>query len=68
MNKQYCKVGSITPIATNNNAITLLEYQYQNFLNKASTKKYTDSNLVAFFELKALKIQKHLESLIKHSA
>ncbi|PHQ60486.1 MAG: hypothetical protein COC08_07205 [Maribacter sp.] len=65
MEKQYCKVGSVTPIAADSNAITLLEYQYQNFLDKASNMKYTDTKLVEFFESKALKIKKVLEDLMK---
>ena len=29
MNKQYCKVGSVTPMDANTDIISLLEYQYQ---------------------------------------
>ncbi len=65
MNKQYCKVGSVTSIAADSSAITLLEYQYQSFLDKASNMKYTDAKLVEFFESKALKIKKTLENLMK---
>lgn len=65
MEKQYCKVGQVTPIAANRNTITLLEYQYQNFLNKASNLEYTDAKLVEFFEHKAQKIQKMLENMMK---
>ena len=65
MNKQYCKVGSITPIAADSNTITLLEYQYQTFLDKAGNIKYTDTKLVEFFESKALKIKRVLENLMK---
>lgn len=65
MEKQYCKVGQVTPIAANRNAITLLEYQYQNFLDKASNLEYTDAKLVEFFEHKAQKIQKMLENMMK---
>ena len=65
MESQYCKVGQVTPITANRNAITLLEYQYQNFLDKAGNLEYTDSKLVDFFELKAKKIQKVLENMMK---
>ncbi len=65
MEKQYCKVGTVTPIAANGNAVTMLEYQYQNFLDKASNLEYTDARLVEFFEQKAQKIQKILENMLK---
>ncbi len=64
MENQYCKVGSVTPIAANRNAIHLLEYQYQNFLDKASNMEYTDAKLVEFFEQKAQKIKKVLENMM----
>jgi len=63
MEKQYCKVGSVTPIAANTDIITLLEYQYQNFLDKAS-KRQANSQLGEFFEQKAQKIKKTLEDLV----
>lgn len=62
MENQHCKVGTITPIAANRNMIHLLEYQYQNFLDKASN--INDAKLVAFFELKATKIKRILENLV----
>lgn len=64
MENQYCKVGAVTPIAANRNAIHLLEYQYQNFLDKASNLEYTDAKLIEFFEHKAQKIKKVLENLM----
>ena len=64
MENQYCKVGAVTPIAANRNAIHLLEYQYQNFLDKASNLEYTDAKLIEFFEQKAQKIKKMLENLM----
>ena len=36
MEKQYCKVGTVTPMEANTDIISLLEYQYQMFLDKAS--------------------------------
>lgn len=64
MEKQYCKVGTVTPIAAKPNVITLLEYQYQNFVDKASKMKYSNTKLSEFFEQKAQKIQKSLENLV----
>lgn len=64
MEKQYCKVGTVTPIASKGNLITLLEYQYKNFMEKASNLGNSDSKLVDFFEQKALRIQKSLENLV----
>ncbi len=61
MKNQYCKVGATTPIADGRHAIHLLEYQYQNFMEKAS--QINDAKLVEFFELKAQKIKKILENL-----
>lgn len=63
MEKQYCKVGTSTPFANNADVISILEHQYNHFMNKASEM---DSNrqLVEFFERKAQKIQKTLEELV----
>lgn len=63
MEKQYCKVGSVKPIDAHADIITLLEYQYQNFLDKASNMQ-SNSQLAEFFEQKAKKIQKILENLV----
>jgi hypothetical protein len=62
MEKQYCKVGSVTPIAATANPTTLLEYQYQVFLEKATQMKNT--NLGEFFETKAQRVKKVLETLV----
>ena len=64
MEKQYCKVGSVTPMTTGRQAVALLEYQYQSFMEKASNIKYRNTNLGEFFEKKAQKIQKMLEELV----
>lgn len=61
MKNQYCKVGAVNPISNGAKGISLLEYRYQNFLEKASTIK--DVKLIEFFELRAAKIKKTLESL-----
>lgn len=63
MENQYCKVGTVTPMTNGRQAIHLLEYQYQNFTDKASNMN--DAKLVEFFELKAEKIKKVLENLVK---
>lgn len=63
MEKQYCKVGTVKPIAANADIITFLEYQYQNFIDKASNMQ-SNTQLGEFFEGKAKKIQKMLESLV----
>jgi hypothetical protein len=65
MENQHCKVGSVTPMTANRNIISLLEHQYQTFLDKASNMEYTDAKLVEFCELKAQKIQKILENMMK---
>ncbi len=65
MDNQYCKVGAITPITSGHKALAQIEYQYQNFLNKASDFKTSDDKLAAFFELKARKLKKVLENIVK---
>ena len=64
MENQYCRVGAVTPIDQGRQAIALLEYQYQNFMEKAANLEYADTKLGEFFELKALKIKKVLENLV----
>lgn len=64
MENQYCKVGAVTPITNGSKAIAILEYQYQNFMEKASDMKYADAALREFFEQKAIKIGKILDKLV----
>jgi hypothetical protein len=64
MDNQYCRVGSVTPITSGRQAVALLEFQYQNFMEKASNMEYADAKLREFFEQKALKIRKILENLV----
>lgn len=64
MENQYCKVGAVTPITTGSKAIAILEYQYQNFMEKASDMHYADAALREFFEQKAAKIRRILEKLV----
>tara|TARA_R110000868_G_scaffold2277_5_gene17009 strand:- start:7603 stop:7797 length:195 start_codon:yes stop_codon:yes gene_type:complete len=64
MENQYCKVGSTTLIGSRSDELNLLQHQYQNFMDMASSKKYSDTKLAEFFELKAMKIQKIIQNLI----
>lgn len=62
MQKQYCKVGAVTPITSGNHAIDTLEIRYASFLQKASESQL-NPNLGEFFNRKAQQIKKVLESL-----
>lgn len=64
MEKQYCKVGTITPMTSGEQAIAMLEYQYENFLKKASNMDYSDAKLREYFEQKAQKLNRILENLV----
>lgn len=64
MEKQYCKVGTITPMTSGRQAIAMLEYQYQNFLEKASNMDYSDAKLREYFEQKAQKLSRILDNLV----
>ncbi len=64
MEKQYCKVGTVTPMTSGRQAVAMLEYQYQNFLDKAANMDYSDAKLREYFEQKAQKLNKVLESLV----
>ncbi|MDX1768528.1 hypothetical protein [Arenibacter troitsensis] len=63
MENQYCKVGSVSTITNAYKEISFLEHQYQSFMDKASSTKYSNSKLAEFFELKAAKIQKIIQTL-----
>ena len=64
MENQFCKVGNSKPMTANANIIDVLEYQYQQFVEKASSIEYTDAKLIEFFEQKAGKIRKTLEDMM----
>jgi len=64
MEKQYCRVGTITPFSKEEVPLTLLEYRYQNFLEKASDIQYANTRLGEFFENKARQFKKILEELV----
>ncbi len=61
MKNQYCKIGAVTPIALNRSSVHLLQYQYENFLDRAAK---SDAQLKDYFELKAQKLNKILENLV----
>lgn len=63
MDNQYCKVGTVTPITSGNHAISVLEYRYKTFLEKATDATYINTNLGEFFKRKAQGIKKILENL-----
>lgn len=64
MEKQYCRVGAVTPILNGNRSVAILQYRYENFLNKAMDANYMDTKLGEFFERKAQNIKKILEDLV----
>jgi hypothetical protein len=63
MENQYCKVGEVKPLNNEAQSVVLLEYLYQNFMEKASNIQYANTKLGEFFESKAKKIQKLLKKL-----
>lgn len=62
MERQYCKVGSINPIGSGAQELQLLKHQLQHFNQKANEAAQKNSALKDFFERKAQKIQKILQS------
>ncbi len=64
MENQNCRVGTVTPITSGNQAVAILEYRYQNFLEKAADVTYIGTELGEFFERKAQSFKKALESLV----
>lgn len=64
MENQNCRVGSVTPITSGNQAVAVLEYRYKNFLEKAADVAYIGTELGEFFERKARNLKKVLESLV----
>ncbi|WP_420400435.1 hypothetical protein [Flagellimonas sp.] len=63
MKNQYCRVGAVTPITSGNQAITVLEFRYQKFIEMAADAAYINTNLGEFFKRKAQSIKKVLEQL-----
>jgi len=63
MENQYCRVGSVKPMNNEEQSIALLEYLYQNFIEKSSNIQYANTKLGDFFESKALKFEKLLKNL-----
>ena len=64
MEKQNCRVGAVTPITSGTQAVAVLEYRYQSFIEKAADATYIGTTLGEFFEKKAQNIKKVLESLV----
>ncbi|MEO9510536.1 MAG: hypothetical protein ABJN84_16745 [Flavobacteriaceae bacterium] len=63
MKNQYCRVGAVTPITSGNQAISVLEFRYQSFVEKAADAMYIDTKLGEFFNRKAQEIKRILENL-----
>ncbi|WP_298928426.1 hypothetical protein [uncultured Allomuricauda sp.] len=63
MKNQYCRVGAVTPITSGNQAVSILEFRYQSFIEKATDATYMDTNLGEFFKRKAQGIKRILENL-----
>ncbi len=63
MQNQYCRVGTVTPITSGNHAISMLEFRYKSFLEKAADASNINTNLGDFFNRKAQELKKVLESL-----
>lgn len=63
MNNQNCRVGTVTPITSGSEAISVLEVMYNNFIEKAADVSHADTRLGEFFKRKAQGIKKVLESL-----
>ena len=63
MNNQNCRVGTVTPITSGSEAISVLEVMYNNFIEKAADVSQVDARLGEFFKRKAQGIKKVLESL-----
>ncbi|WP_421721943.1 hypothetical protein [Alloalcanivorax xenomutans] len=53
----------MTPITSGNQAITVLEFRYQKFIEMAADAAYINTNLGEFFKRKAQSIKKVLEQL-----
>lgn len=63
MNNQFCKVGATTPITSGSNALNILEYRYQVFLEKAKEATSMNNQLEGFFKRKAEAFKNILDSL-----
>ena len=63
MNNQYCRVGTVTPITSGSEAISVLKVMYNDFIAKAAEVAHVDTRLGEFFKRKAQGIKKVLESL-----
>ena len=64
MEKQNCRVGTVTPITSGAHTIAILEYRYQSFIEKAADTTYMGTTLGDFFERKAQSFKKLLETSV----
>lgn len=62
MEKQYCKVGAVTPIITGKQSLLALELRYRIFLEKAA-RLAADTRLGEFFKRKAEQLKRVLDGL-----
>lgn len=64
MSKQYCKVGSTTPLSNEKGMVSLLESRYNQFIERANQIANANPKMGEFFQFKAMKIQRTLEKLV----
>lgn len=64
MEKQYCKVGAIHPMADSLQGLQILENHYHHFIRKAEEATTGNGNLREFFEGKARKFQQLIQELV----
>ena len=65
MENQYCKVGAVKPLNNEEQSVLLLEYLYQNFIDKSSNIQYANTKLGEFFESKENYLELFVLSLLK---
>lgn len=63
MEKQYCKVGAVTPITRGEQALSILRLRYESFVEKAARMSTINSRLGEFFNRKAQQLKGVLDSV-----
>lgn len=63
MEKQYCKVGAVTPITGGKQALSILRLRYENFVEKAARMATINSRLGEFFDRKAQQLKGVLDNV-----
>jgi hypothetical protein len=63
MEKQYCKIGEVKSLNNKEQSAVLVEYLYQNPMDKAGNIQKANTKLKEFVGSKAQKIQKLLKEL-----